>query len=63
MKIEELILKWALKNALDHGGKALQNAVLSKIIREDSSLKTRMKELLPLVEEIVNQVNSINIGS
>jgi glutamyl-tRNA synthetase len=62
MKIEELILKWALKNALDHGGKALQNAVLSKIVREDSSLKTRIKELLPLVEEIVNQVNSMNIN-
>jgi len=61
MKIEELILKWALKNALDHEGRAYQNAVLSKIIREDPSLKTRIKELLPTVEEIVNQVNSMSI--
>lgn len=61
MKTEELVLKWALKNALDHGGKALQNAVLSKIIREDPSLKSRIREVLSLVEEIVNQVNSMSI--
>lgn len=62
MKTEELILKWALKNALDHGGKALQNAVVSKIIREDPSLKPRVKEVLPLVEEVVNQVNSMSVN-
>ncbi|MEM2069243.1 MAG: glutamate--tRNA ligase family protein, partial [Nitrososphaerota archaeon] len=61
MKTEELVLKWALKNALEHGGKALQNAVLSKIIGEDPSLKARIKEVLALVEEIVNQVNSMSI--
>ncbi|MEM3495492.1 MAG: glutamate--tRNA ligase [Nitrososphaerota archaeon] len=61
MKTEELVLKWALKNALEHGGKALQNAVLSKIIGEDPSLKARIKEVLALVEELVNQVNSMSI--
>ncbi len=61
MRIEEIILKWALKNAVEHGGKALEQAVLSKVIREDPTLRTRIKEIIHLVEEIVKHVNSMNI--
>lgn len=61
MGIEEIILKWALKNAIDHGGRALERAVLSKIIREEQSLKSKIKEIIPLAEAIIRKVNSMSI--
>ncbi|MEN2975457.1 MAG: glutamate--tRNA ligase [Candidatus Caldarchaeales archaeon] len=61
MGLEKLILKWALKNALDHGGKALKNAVIAKVFREDPSLKQRVQEILNIVEEIVDKVNLMKV--
>ena len=57
--MEELVRKHALKNALDFG-KANPKAVLGKVLAEQPELKARVKELLPLVEAIVEQVNSLS---
>lgn len=59
--MEELILKHALLNAVEHEGKANANAVLGKILTEDESLKEKIPEVMQTVQKIVLQVNSMTI--
>ncbi|MEM0079576.1 MAG: glutamate--tRNA ligase [Nitrososphaerota archaeon] len=62
MELEKKILKWALKNALDYQGKADKNAVISKVIREDPSLKEKAREIVKIVEEVVARVNLMSLN-
>lgn len=55
--MRRLVRKWALKNAVDHGGKARDGPVISKAIGEDPGLKNRLKELKAVVSEVVTEVN------
>jgi glutamyl-tRNA synthetase len=57
--MEELIRKHALKNALDYG-KANPKAVLGKVLAENPELRAKVRELLPLVDKVVAQVNSLS---
>lgn len=56
--MREIIYKYALKNAFDYG-RAEPKAVLGKVLKERPGLRGRMKELLPLLEEVVGEVNSL----
>lgn len=60
--MKKLILKWALKNAVDHDGKAVAGAIISKAISEDKKLKDDMKKLGKEVAKIVKEVNSMDFG-
>lgn len=60
-KIEEIIFKHALLNAIKHDGKANINAVLGKILAEIPELKNKIKEIMPEIEKIVKEVNSLSI--
>ncbi|MEM3844655.1 MAG: glutamate--tRNA ligase [Candidatus Parvarchaeota archaeon] len=55
------IEKIAVKNALEHGGKAEGKAVLSKLIGSDRTLLNELDALKRSVEEIVDKVNSMSI--
>ena len=57
--LRKTILKWALKNAVDHDGKAAIGPVISKLVAEDPSIKNRIREIRGIVEEVVNYVNGI----
>ncbi len=57
MHVEEIILKYALINAIKHGGKANPKAVIGKVLGENPKLRPRAKEIIPLVNEIVENVN------
>jgi len=59
--MEELILKHALINALEHNGKADVQAVIGKVISEDESLKGKIKEMMPEIKRIVQEVNSLDV--
>jgi glutamyl-tRNA synthetase len=59
--IASIIFKYALLNAYKHDGKAQVNAVLSKIFSELPKYRSFAKTLLPHVERIVNEVNSMTI--
>ena len=59
--IKEVILKNALINAYKHKGKARMDAVLSKVLAENKSLRKHIKEIIPIVKEIIDKVNSISI--
>lgn len=57
---EKKIEAYALANALTHNGKAQSSAVLPKLFRE-GLLKEQIKEVMPLVQKIVQRVNSMNL--
>ncbi len=55
----EAIRKIVLLNAVSHGGKAQFQPVLGKLLIELPQLKARIKELMPLVQEVVIEVNRL----
>jgi glutamyl-tRNA synthetase len=59
--LRDLVRKAALLNAVQHDGKAKAGAIIGKIIGEKQELKTKIKELLPLIHEIADEVNSLTI--
>ncbi|ASJ04218.1 glutamate--tRNA ligase [Thermococcus barossii] len=61
MNVEELILKYALINAYTHKGKANPKAVIGKVLGENPELRPKAKEIIPLVNEIVERVNGMSI--
>lgn len=58
---KEIIKKIALQNALHYGGKAQFQPVLGKLLTERPQLKTRVKEVAPVVKEIVEEVNRFSL--
>jgi len=60
-ELRELILKYALQNALLHDGRANYKAVMGKIMAENPSLRARAKELIPEVKKVVEEVNSLGV--
>ncbi len=59
--LRNLILKYALQNAILHDGKANYKAVMGKIMAENPSLRSRARELIDEVKKIVEEVNSLGI--
>ena len=57
--MRDIVLKWALKNAIDHNGKALEKAVISKAIGEQPDLRNNMLQLKRVVEEVVKEINQL----
>ncbi len=61
VEIREIALKYALANAVKYGGKANKNAVMSKIMAERRDLRKFAKDILNIVEDVINYVNSLSI--
>jgi glutamyl-tRNA synthetase len=57
--MEELVRKHALRNALAFGSASVK-AVLGKVLAEKPELRARVRELLPLVERVVEEVNALS---
>ena len=57
--LEKLVLKHALLNASQHGGKANEKAVLGKVLSDDEKLKKKIKYMIPVIESIVKKVNAM----
>lgn len=55
------IRKHALYNAVQFEGKANPGAIIGKLIAQDSELKNQMKELQPIIQQVVEDVNSMDI--
>jgi len=55
---EKKILAYALKNAIEHKGKAQENSVLSSLFHEGLG-KDEVKNIMPLIQKTVIQVNSL----
>ncbi|MFN4132901.1 MAG: glutamate--tRNA ligase [Candidatus Hadarchaeales archaeon] len=55
------VLRWALANAVAHGGRGDAKSVMGKIISEFPGWKTKISELKAIVDEIVAEVNSLSL--
>ncbi len=60
-EFREIILKYALQNALLHDGKANYKAVMGKIMAENPALRSQAKELIGRVKKVVEKVNSLTV--
>jgi glutamyl-tRNA synthetase len=60
--IRKTIRGIALLNASEHDGKTRNDAVISKVIGSIPELRTRTKEVIPIISEIVNEVNTLSLS-
>lgn len=58
--IEQKMLAYALKNAVEHEGKCQSGAVLAPLFHEGLD-KSEVKNVMPKINEIVKKVNSMNL--
>lgn len=64
MNLEELrpeIKKYALQNAVQFEGKANPGTVIGKLLASDQSLKSQMKDISMMVQEIIKEVVSLSL--
>jgi glutamyl-tRNA synthetase len=57
----EILLKHALLNAIEHGGKANVQAILGKIISEDPKVRNKIKKIIPEIKKTVAEVNLLSL--
>ena len=60
-EIKRLIKGLVLKNAYEHGGKAIEGPVVSAILGEHPELKPLAKDLARYVSQVVKEVNSLSL--
>ncbi|KXB01230.1 hypothetical protein AKJ41_02265 [candidate division MSBL1 archaeon SCGC-AAA259O05] len=60
-EVGNLIRRWTLSNALEHGGDASVDAVIGKLIAEKPELKSDIRELKEKIEREVERVNGLSI--
>lgn len=61
-EVYELAYKHALKNAVEHGGKASVGAVMGKVLVERPDLKEKAKEIIPVIKKAVEDVNALPLA-
>lgn len=61
-ELEQMLLKYALLNALRHDGKAQAGPIVNNAISEQPELKDRVKELYKLAAQVITQVNLLSIN-
>ncbi|MEM5829185.1 MAG: glutamate--tRNA ligase [Candidatus Aenigmatarchaeota archaeon] len=59
--MKEIVLKHALINAIEHGGKADVQAVVKKVVAERSEAKSNIREVIEEVKKVVEEVNSLSL--
>lgn len=59
MTLEEEIRKQALKNALEHNGKAETGSIMSRMLGQFPEYRNKAKELAGIVSKIVSEVNAL----
>ena len=61
MEIDEnLVISIALKNACEHNGKAMLDAVLSKVVGSEPQLRSTLKYAIPKIKSIVDEINRLD---
>src|SRR3989339_547381 len=58
--MKEIILKYALKNAHDFGGKVNDKVVLGSVLREHPELKTDVPKVLKDIQNVIKEVSKLN---
>ena len=52
----------ALQNAYEHNGKTRNDAVVSKLLGSRPDLRNRVKEIIPVISEIISDVNKCSLS-
>ncbi|MCY0868515.1 MAG: glutamate--tRNA ligase [Desulfurococcus sp.] len=60
-KVKEAAFKHALVNAVKHEGKADLKAVVSKIAGEIPEIRSRLREFIKVIEEVIVEVNKLSL--
>ncbi len=58
---KEVIKRIALLNAVHYDGKAQFQPVLGKLLTEKPQLKARIKEIVPVINEVIREVNALSL--
>ena len=58
--LRDLARKYALQNAVLHGGRADAKAVTKRILAEEPALRPKAGEIVPEVEAVVREVNALD---
>src|SRR5918996_1967767 len=58
--IQQEIKKIVLRNAIEYGGRARYEAVISKLVGLRPELRPTIKEQIPLIKKIVDNINSLS---
>ena len=58
--IQQEIKKIVLRNAIEHGGRARYEAVISKLVGLRPELRPTIKDQIPLIKKIVDNINSLS---
>ncbi len=61
IEVRELIRKFALVNAIQHGGQAQTGPVTGKLLGEEPRLRTNAREITRIVSEVVQEVNRLSL--
>lgn len=59
--LRNTVRNFALQNAVQHGGKADQKAVVGRIASNFPDLRVKIKDMLPEIREIVEEVNALSV--
>lgn len=59
--MEKTIKKHVLVNAIKHDGKADSKSVIGSILHEDVQIRNKLKELMPLIESLVDEINALTL--
>ncbi len=60
-EVRKIIRGIALLNASEHNGKTRNDAVISKVLGSRPELREKTKEVIPIISEIVNEVNTLSL--
>ncbi len=58
--IQQVIKKIVVRNAIEYGGSARYDVVISKVVGMMPDLRPQIKEQIPLIKKIVDEVNSLD---
>ncbi|MEM4499971.1 MAG: glutamate--tRNA ligase [Candidatus Woesearchaeota archaeon] len=61
LDIEPFIWGFALQNAINYDGKANKGSIIGKLIAKFPEIKSNLKEISSIIDEIVQKVNSMSL--
>ncbi|MGI0100981.1 MAG: glutamate--tRNA ligase [Nitrosotalea sp.] len=62
-EIRKIIRGIALLNASEHDGKTRNDTIISKVMGSRPELRGKTKEVIPVISEVVNEVNTLSLST
>ncbi len=62
-ELRKIILGLALLNAYEHDGRTRNDAVISKVIGAKPELRQRIREIIPIISDVIDEVNKMSLSA